>query len=223
MKADNVLMAVAAIAVLVSVAGMWVSYNSVNNVQNILTGYLTITSRLNITVAPNLIINYSVNLTYFGSGVVTSGLDNATLYTNGTVAGGSWAGTSSGLVLENLGNVNVSIQLQAGANNTGLIGGTAGGGPQYQWTFNNSKAGSCVNNTGGNPNNTAAGFSGNAAYFFVNVNNTSGGTWVCNNFSSVSDKNQMRIDFYLVVPRDSKTGGLTDTITTTYAQSSGSN
>ena len=80
-----------------------------------------------------------------------------------------------------------------------MIGGS---GPTYKWAVSDNKTGSCTFTT-----NMSTGV-------FYDVNFTTG-TTVCSQFLFNNTADAVRIDIALVIPSDSKTGALSDTITAT--------
>jgi len=175
-----------------------------------ITGRATDTGEINLTVESKTQINFTTDEINWGSGSVSAGASNATLNTAGganNVTNGNWTGNTAGLVVENIGNKNVTLDLKTGNNATALLGGT---NPSYQYNVTNVEAGSCTNSTGGN--NMSSGISlGN----FYDVNTTDPGTRVCDVFAHTDSIDTIRIDIKLVIPSDSKTGKITDTITAT--------
>ena len=85
-----------------------------------------------------------------------------------------------------------------------LIGGSAGGGPEYMYNISdNTEDNSC--------NYTTDGVT-EGVYVEVNASRL-----LCDIFDFDSNNNQLRIDVKIVIPSDSKTGELTDTLTATIA------
>ena len=120
------------------------------------------------------------------------------------VSNGNWTGNTAGLVVENIGNVNVTFNLRTFKNATNFTGGTAGAGPQYLFNVTEVESGSCTDQ------NITFGF-------YYDVNTSDPGTKVCGSFTAL-DTDSMRIDVRVVIPSDSMTGELTDTFTATVAQ-----
>jgi hypothetical protein len=165
-----------------------------------LTGQVTESGFANLTVEALASVNFTTDVVNWGSGVVDSGESNAYLDTaTGTVVKGNWTVNSAGLVLENIGNVNVTLKFTAGKTAATFLGGTS---PSYQWNFSNVEADSCINTT----NYSTIGT-------LEDVNTT--GTTVCSIFEFADARDTIRIDLNLTVPSDSFTGALTDTITAT--------
>ncbi len=175
---------------------------NLNKVFNI-TGRATGTA--NLTVESVAQLNFTTNNINWGSGKVTEGQTNATLNTAGgasNVTNGNWTGNTAGLVLQNTGNNNVSLNISAGTDSAGLLGGTS---PLYQYNFTNIESGSCLNSTGG----TDALNLGT----FVSANTTN--VNVCGKFRYADGSDSLRIDLKLVIPSDSRTGAIGDIITAT--------
>ena len=206
MNENNLLLVVAVVAVAVSIIGAGITYNSVATMRNLYTGLVTITGTVNLTVESAASINFTTNNINWGSGRVTPGLGNATLYTairdSTNMTGGNWTGNTVGLIIENIGNTNTSIAIATGKNSTDMFGATSTN-PLYQYNVTNDKANSCVNATGFIPGT------------LYNVNTTSTGTLVCTKFQPESNRDTIRIDIKLLVPSDSRTGAIGDTITVT--------
>lgn len=162
------------------------------------TGYsITSTGTANLTVETQTMINFTTNSINWGSGKVTAGNTNATLDSEGHVLRGNWTAVSAPLILENIGNDNVTLDLQAGKTAATFIGGT---NPSYMWKVNNTEANSC---NGGETKNA-----------YVVVNTSAAGTY-CLNFSSLNASNAIAININITIPQDSLKGALGDTITAT--------
>jgi hypothetical protein len=208
MNSNSLLLSVAVIAVFVSFAGAGFTYYTVNEYKNTwLTGFATQAGDVNLTVEAAALINFTIDSIDWGSGQVDAGQDIATLNTccGGSVVDGNWTTVSDGFQVRNIGNVNLTLNLRTGLDAAGFIGGAAGGGPVYQYNVTNVKAGSCTA-----PGTFTLGT-------FNNVNTTSPGTLVCDNFQFADASDTIRIDIRLVVPSDSRTGALSDTMTATIA------
>lgn len=194
------------------------------------TGYATAGNTtsgiINLTVQTGVVINFSIDTIQWGTGSVNAGAQNATLDTSKRdhslkVVNGNWSGVThgnksfydnrtNGLILQNLGNVNVSLYLISTANATNLIGGTS---PSYQINITNNKTGSCFQNVASEAYNAT-----NLTTYMENNNFTGSGKKLCDMFGYEDTKDEIRVDIYLRVPSDSKTGLLQDTITATAIQ-----
>lgn len=194
---DNMLIAVAVIAVIVSVIGAGITYNSVMTFRNIITGRVT-EGVVNLTVETNAALNFTTDSVEFGSGRIDDGESHATLDTSaGTVSNGNWTANSDGFVVENIGNVNISLSINA-STPAEFIGGSS---PTYAWNVTNSEADSCINSTE------------------LGVFNNFSGEYqsICDIFKSDNNNDEIRIDLLIAIPTDSKTGLLQDTIYTQFS------
>lgn len=197
---ENSLVTLAVIALVVSAVAAGYAYMNSNGYRQQVTGFAsTDTATVNLTVESSADINFTTDNINFQSGRVNSGATNATLYTNGTVVGGNWTANTAGLILENIGNTNVSIDLaSAQGSASAFLGGT---NPQYLWNISNNKTGSCDVPYGG--------------YTLSTLVNANSSMRVCQQLLFNNSKDTLRIDVELVIPSDSKTGALSDTITAT--------
>jgi hypothetical protein len=215
MKLDNLLLAVAIIAVIISVVGAGITYSYINAFKNKLTGFATETATINLTVESAAVINFTTDNIDWGSGRVDNGEENATLNTainnESNVSQGNWTGNTAGLVLENIGNRNVTLNLTAGVTGAAaLLGGT---GPEYEFNITNSDPNSCRNSSGG-IEGAELGF----LDIFETANNTQ--KEICRYFDFSDGSDTLRIDVKLVVPSDGRTGAISDIITATFEVSS---
>ena len=199
MKRNDFLFIFAVVVIFLALANIAFTINRIN-----ITGHATGTGTANLTVGNWTAVNFTTSIINWGSGVVQAGQLNATLDTSvGTVTNGNWTANNAGLILENIGNVNVTIDIKTGKTAATFLGGTA---PQYLLNFTNNKTGSCYNQT-----NVALGF-------WTAVNTSDPGTRVCNNFTFYNSSDAIRIDIKIAVPYDSLTGALSDVITATATQ-----
>jgi hypothetical protein len=190
------------------------SNNPISNyAENLITGFATDTGTVNITVESAAAINFTLDVLNFGSGRVNLGSTNATLDSskNGAsaasnVTNGNFSGNTAGLLLENVGNVNVTLKLGFQKNATSFLGGTS---PSYAFNLTNNRTGSCVNTTGFLMNQ----------FYEINqtalYNSSQDGVMMCDKFFFESTRDMLRIDIRLHLPSDSRTGSLGDIITAT--------
>ena len=202
----KIFLVLAVIAVVVSLFSVGLLYLSVGNLVTVLSGRAaTSTGEANLTVETITSINFTTRAINFGSGRVNDGSASAYLDVNaGTVVRGNWTAVAGALSIQNIGNLNVSLNLSVTKTAATFIGGTS---PVYQWNVTNSEASSCVNLSGGSGNNLS--------HLGVYYNpNTTSANW-CPLFQFIDSKDQMNISFNLTVPSDSITGALGDVVTAT--------
>lgn len=190
-----------------SFVSLVITYNSANDVNNLLTGFATEEGTVNITVTTVAAINItqaagvagSKGLNW-GSGSVAVGGDRAILVSNGTVVGGSWSPVSSGFRVENIGNVNVSLSVSSNVNANTFIGGTS---PEFKFAVANEEAGSCT-------------FDAVSEGVFTDLSSTP--VSVCSVFSMYHDRDEINVDIWLSIPSDSITGARDSVLILTYEQ-----
>jgi len=197
MAEDNSVMVVAILAVIASLAAAGISYYSAISVVPKISAYASSEGTANLSVESLAIINFSDANINWGSGKVDIGKTHAYLDTrSGTVTNGNWTNETTGLVLDNIGNVNVTLALKVGKTPAEFLGGTS---PAYKWLVRDVDSGACVNTT--------------ALDVFTNTATTD--TTFCNPLQFYENKNTIRIDINLSVPYDSHKGALSDVITAT--------
>ena len=214
-KTDNVLLVLALVAVIVSVISAGITYNYLTAFRNKITGYGVSTGTINLTIESTVSVNFTTNNINWSSGTVTEGgVKYATLNTSvhgpGNVTNGNWTGNDKGLVIENTGNVNVSLQFAFGTNAGGLLGGSADN-RSYLFNVSNNESGSCTAANG----STEAGYLNLSSWLTVNTSGTS----FCPIFQYLDDNDTIRIDIALVIPSNAIPRSTNDTITATVAQS----
>jgi len=200
MKA-NVLLVVAVIAVLIALVNFSLTLTKIRDINAIFTGLATDTGLVNLTISSEANVNFSTDTINFGSGRVDMGFQNATLYSwNTTSEQGNWSwGSAKYLRLDNIGNVNLTLNLSSDVNAASYLSGT---NPVYQWNMTNVDTGACVNTT-----------STTALRAFSDVTTTQ--TKFCEPLQFGVGVNTVQIDFFLRVPENSIKGERTSTITAT--------
>jgi hypothetical protein len=194
MTENNSVMIVAVLAVVASLAAAGFSYYSMSSGPRVSGFASTDTGTTSLTITSTADINFTDDTISFGAGRVNPTYAGATLDTDaGTVVNGTWTPETTGFVLENVGNVNVSLTLQSAKNAAELLGGTA---PAYQMKVTDVESGSCLTN--GLSSYTAVDKSKQAA---------------CGKFLFATGTNTLNVDVRLYVPYDSTTGALSDIIT----------
>lgn len=202
---NNLIGLFAVFVFIISLFSMGVFYLSATALFNSISGKATGVGEANLTVESAAVINFTTSQINWGSGIVNQGFSYAGLNTFETnnVTNGNWTlQTSGGLRLQNIGNVNVTLNLSGTKTAAQFIGGTS---PSYRWNISNAESNSCLNATGGT--------GGLALNNFHNVNTSS--ALFCGIFQFADVADTIRIDFNLTIPTDSLTGALGDTITAT--------
>lgn len=200
MASDKSLFGLAVIAVVVSLLATSFTYFAITSLNTRISGYATSTGTANLTVEKTAIINFTTFEINWSSGRVNTGQSFAFLTSTGQTINGNWSTVNQGLVLQNIGTLNVTLDLAVGKTAASFIGGTS---PGYFWNVTNVEGGSCVN---------GSVFQLNA---WNTTNSTAPGTRFCNPLRFIDANDTIRIDINLTVPYDSLTGALTDTITAT--------
>jgi hypothetical protein len=203
MKEIKLLLSVAVVVVFISLIAALTTYLFIFDLSNRITAYVT-EATTNLTVETLVIVNFTNNAINFSSGKVDSDTSAASLYTvgNGDVTGGNWT-AQGGLILENIGNVNVSLNITGTKTAATFIGGA---NPVYEWNITENEANSCMNQSGN-------GNGGLNLDIFHNVNTSIADSEKCRVFRFESAFDSIRIDLNLTIPDDSLTGTLTDTLT----------
>jgi len=152
-----------------------------------ITGYAVsenVTGVVNVTITSAAALNFTTALLDFGAGAVVGGQTNATLISNGTNTSWTGPGTTGELVLENIGNVNVSLTLSTDINVTEHIGGES---PSFKAKVTNSSGeeGAC----------TTGNFTD-----YAEINQTL--QIACANFAYDDAFDSIDIDFEVVIPSD---------------------
>jgi hypothetical protein len=180
-------------------------FNSTKTLFNVISGYATSTGEANLTIETVVAVNFTNAHINWGSGRVAAGFQNATLDTNvGTVTNGNWTTVSQGLVLENIGNLNVTLNITGAKTAAQLLGGT---NPFYGWLFSLE---------GGSSVDTCLNSGGSQLVFAGEYQDVQTAPYeLCRFFGFRNSKDSLLIDFQLRVPSDSFTGALGDTITAT--------
>lgn len=203
-KLINIIVVLSFISVIVILVNITSVFIKISDFREKLTGYSNYYSYINISISSSVTINLTRDSVNWGSGRVDSGSTNATLYTQGdgnaNVSNGNWSITSAkAFVVENIGNVNVSLSLQNTKNASDFFASTSGSNQEYKLNMSNKEPESC---TEGLPST------------WTDVNKTSKGTRYCNFLNSIDTKDEVYIDVWLKVPYDaSNTGALSDTLT----------
>ncbi len=200
---NNTIVILANIVVILSLASIFINIYKVPEFKKKMTGYAL--GYVNLTVNTQITLNVTNENVNFSAGTMTGGVTNATLTTHGanaaTITNGNWSTTAQALAIANIGNLNCSITLAGTKTSASFFGGNAGD-RMYQWNVSNKDANSCGN------------WSANitAKNVFADVNTST--TTFCDKLDFNVARNEMFIDFKLVVPYDANlTGAQSDIIT----------
>jgi hypothetical protein len=204
MESDNVLLTVAILAVIVSLLATGFTYFSVVSLATKISGYAGSDASANLTVESSTSVNFTTDTVDWGSGRLDPGATGANLFTvgAGSVNGGNWT-AKSGLILENIGNTNVTLNLSGAKTASTFIGGT---NAVYKFNVSDNEASSCLNTSG--KQDYVPGLT------FEDVHTTVNYTY-CDPFVYHAAQDTIRIDFNVTIPEDSSTGALGDVITAT--------
>tara|TARA_Y100000034_G_scaffold106497_1_gene135261 strand:- start:1830 stop:2498 length:669 start_codon:yes stop_codon:yes gene_type:complete len=217
MDEGRLLLGIAIFAVGISVLAAGVTYLSVENLTQKLSGYVTV-GEANLTVETLAQVNFTEWSVNWTSGRVSPGSVSASLFTEGTgtVTGGNWT-AASGLLVENIGNVNVSLNFTVSQNASEMIGGSfvAGKTPIFEWNLSDgdTESNSCTN-IAGNANSATMDVY-KAANTTVATGYNSALAVGCAVFRFEAANDLVRIDFNITIPEDSLTGKRGNTITAT--------
>ena len=175
---------------------------SLANIGVRLTGRVTDTGVVNVTIESRADINFTTDLINFGSGQVDEGQASCDLTTvgAGTNTTGNWTGTGDNFVIENIGNVNVTLQLASGKDASEFLGGTT---PGYFYNVSNIETGSCTE--GGDITLGA----------WTAVDKVGAGDEICAPLGFADGADTISIDIKLTIPSDATVGQQTDTFTAT--------
>jgi hypothetical protein len=198
------------VAVVVSLGGTMVSMSRLNKLESAesITGYslYTTVGGVNVTITSTTAINFTTNYVNFGTGIVNGSCGFCNMYTisSGTGVLGpccqDFTAPSSGLILENIGNVNVSLEMNSSMSALDFIGGSGTPGPQFRMNVSEKEAYSCANLTyapGSGLNETW-----NNTFAEVPTSNSR----VCQRFRPDIASDELRIDINITVPDNSYTG-----------------
>ncbi len=196
----------------VSLGGTLLSLGKLQKIQlATITGYDTLTQEGSVeaTVTSNTAINFTTNTVSFGTGTVTSGCNNCTMHTpsvtDSTCCSGFTA-PASGLVLENVGNRNASINLNFSQDAASFIGGSS---PLLQMNLTEGEAGSCINASG----TETSGINVTWNHTFADVKTDD--PQICEIFRPGLANDELSIDIKVKIPDNSETGLRNATVTAT--------
>jgi hypothetical protein len=200
MAENNTVLVVAVLAVIASLAAAGFSYYSLSKGPGVSGFASSDTGTASLSVQTLTEINFIDDTVNWGNLDFLAGKIRAVLDTSTGGVGVQNATPTTvettGLVLENDGNADASITLAAGKSAANFIGGT---GPVYNWTVSSAGARDGCDSA----NRTLANSTATAT----------GDTAACANLRFADSGDQMRVDFWLVVPYDTTRDAKSDTIT----------
>ena len=195
-------------AIVISLGGTLISLNRLARIRAPITGFATTdTAGVNLTISSLAEVNFTIDEINWGTGTVVSGKTSCTLdsYSNpiDTVNCSSFTAQPDGLVLENIGNKNVTLNITTGKTAATFPGGT---NPVYQFNVSDKDPNSCAGSW-----EIVQG-----AWQDAQVTNLS----ICNEtngFGSEAANDELYIDVRVVIPSDAS-GYKSDVITAEIAQ-----
>jgi hypothetical protein len=143
----NIMLFLAVFVLVVSGLNAVVTFVKVSDYNNKVTGYAANIGYVNLTISSTVIINVSQDATNWGPGIVNQS-NNATLQTNrnvaGTVARGNWStATARALIVQNLGTVNVTLNVSSNVNNSDFIPTGTLARKRFWYNFTNRDTNAC--------------------------------------------------------------------------------
>ena len=150
------------------------------------TGYVVTdneTGVVNVSIAQQGALLFNTSLLDFGSGAVSGSATRATLDSEGTKTDWTGDGTEGQLVLQNVGNVNVTLTLSTNDTVDNFIGGDT---PTFEAKVTDNKTDSC----------TVANFTGG----YQEINQTL--QIACDPLEFDPDRDAINIDFNLTIAND---------------------
>lgn len=155
-----------------------------------ITGYAVTeneTAIVNVTILTSAALNFSTALLDFGPGYVNVGQVGATIDSEGNQGEGTWAAQTGELVLENIGNINVSLTLSTNKTVADYIGGTS---PTFE-----AKVSNTTGNTGACTGTQVFGS-------YAEINQTLQAA--CGKLAFDGDFDEIDINFRLYIPNDAE-------------------
>ena len=228
-------------AIIVSLTGTLISLNRIGRVTQ-LTGFAideASNASVSLTIETKTEVNWTTYQVLWGTGAVdvpayyscnlsTQGYNGSrddglySLSGNGCDED-SFNAVTGGLILENTGNVNVTLNITAGKNASNFIGGTSDGGPLYWYNITDetglgAELYSCshiIRENHTSPADVYENMAGNYSLMWAWPDGT--GEGICDNtgggFSYEDYADTLRFDIFIRVPSDAAAGAHSDTIT----------
>lgn len=249
-SSETILVILVIIALVLTAVNAFIALRQVADIARV-TGFVIDSSgRVNLSIPSQAAIRFNVSIIDWENGTVNTlaGFQSANLSTSAPVGSkvvqGTWSetnplipggrklGIDTGLLIMNIGNVNLSLQIRSSAAANAYLCGVppCGAGtipdPQFRWNVTENETGAC----GGadNINSSVRGIYSDVVTTdtFICGNASTGGycsATGCKLFrygpprtdDAATDPNTIRVDFFIEVPRDAVPGGRSATITMT--------
>jgi hypothetical protein len=191
------------VAIVISLGGTIISLNRLNQLGFMgLTLYNT-SGTTNFSLQSSVSIIFRTTLVNFGTGYVNANGTGCDITTNATTGWNTTGNCLGGLtntspfIIENNGNVNVSLGLNSSANASTFVTGSVPT-PLFQWAVSNNETNSCYGTL--------------SDQTWTNVNWSGGPKTVCTNLSFSDANDTIRLDIKVLIPEDA-TQGSTHTAT----------
>jgi len=197
-------------AIVISLGGTLISLNRLAGIRiPMITGLATDTAAVGLSIGGLAQVNWTTASINWVTGSVVAGKTTCRLdsYSNpiDTANCSGFTAQADGLVLENTGNKNVSLNISCGKNASGFIGDGSEVNAVYQWNVSNLEANSCGTNS---LELTSSWQTASTTHIAV-CNSTDGG------FRFEDNKDTLKFDVMVVIPSDTPSGGKSDSITAT--------
>lgn len=188
MKKSNLVLTLSWVIAILTLLILVVSMNKFG----VLTGQSvsTDTAQANLSITSQAQLEFTVNSVDWGEGFVNESTVFALLDTEGNVVNGTnWNAVTQGLVLENKGNVNLTLNLSSSKNATEFIGTGLSTTPTFMWKFSDNESGAC-----------AVTYSGGLGSYTDIA--TDGNVLVCSDFLWANDNDTILLDLKVTIPTD---------------------
>jgi len=201
-------------AIIISLGGTLISLNRLARVRiPSITGFgSTDTAGVNLTISTLAEVNWTTDSINWGSGTVATGLGFCVLDTMQDSLSANCTGFSppdggGSLVLENIGNKNLTLNISTSNNASDFIGDGATYNAVYKWNASNLEPSSCPGLA------IAEGAWQTASTVHTEVCNTTGGGFLAGDGSDT-----MIFDVSIEIPNDATPGEKLSTITATIVE-----
>ena len=201
MENNQLLSVLAVVLVALSVLGLGVTMMKASDFNEKITGYETGYVNISITTTVAIDVDGGVDgsIIDFAQGQVDAGKASATVQsTSGGISqtDGNWTKGYS-IIINNTGNINVSINISSDKTSTSFFGGT---NPKFYLNISNKEAGSC----GSGPGLSA----------WIEMATTSDYRF-CDQLSPVTASSEIYLDAKLVVPNDANLASASEDVQAT--------